>query len=509
MSDEAVAKLLRSSEPLVIIEASAGCGKTYQGAAYAQDIANSIGFGRLLILTHTHAACTVFAERTKGAGSRVDIKTIDGLITQIATAYHKPLGLPPNLVPWAWQDDGKGFDVMATKVAAFLRMQPIVARALAQRYPVIICDEHQDSSVDQHGVVMALRGAGAKLRIFGDPLQRIYGVKSEKAARVDRERWEALKRDGAFGKLDTPHRWRDGCPALGEWILSARNCLENGQQINLAGTLPGSLRILPGNNTTRVNMGYQLSKEQRKPIDKLVRNANQLMILASQNDLVAALRAFWGRSIPIWEGHKRDALVALVSVLRVEKGNPEALAKGLNDFVGKVAVGFTNSSHGNRLLEEVRNGATRPTTGKPAHIQAIARCLLVDPSHNGVAAALDLIRDFVEGKASGFDAVKVDLRTEFKEAIRIGQFTDPDDAFSEISRIRTYSRLSPPVRVLSSIHKAKGLECDNVLLMACDKTQFTTTSYAKCKLYVALSRAKKSITLVVPDTNASSLFKLT
>ena len=34
MSDQAVAKLLRSPEPLVIIEAAAGCGKTYQGAAY-------------------------------------------------------------------------------------------------------------------------------------------------------------------------------------------------------------------------------------------------------------------------------------------------------------------------------------------------------------------------------------------------------------------------------------------------------------------------------------------
>lgn len=112
MSDEAVAKLLRSNEPLVIIEASAGCGKTYQGAAYARDVIGALGFGRLLILTHTHAACAVFAERTQGAGSKVEIKTIDALIAQIATAYHKPLDLPRDLSSWAWHDNGRGFAII-------------------------------------------------------------------------------------------------------------------------------------------------------------------------------------------------------------------------------------------------------------------------------------------------------------------------------------------------------------------------------------------------------------
>jgi DNA helicase-2/ATP-dependent DNA helicase PcrA len=44
--------------------------------------------------------------------------------------------------------------------------------------------------------------------------------------------------------------------------------------------------------------------------------------------------------------------------------------------------------------------------------------------------------------------------------------------------------------------------------MACDKTQFSGTLYARSKMYVALSRAKKSLTLVIPSTNSSPLFKL-
>src|SRR5258708_2727841 len=94
MSDASVATALRSPARLVVIEAPAGCGKTYQGAEYANDIAENIDAGRVLILTHTHAACDVFASRTLGVGQRVDIRTFDSLISQIAAAYHPALGLP-------------------------------------------------------------------------------------------------------------------------------------------------------------------------------------------------------------------------------------------------------------------------------------------------------------------------------------------------------------------------------------------------------------------------------
>jgi len=90
MSDEEVAALLDSNEPLVVVEAPAGCGKTYQGANYARHAATRLNTGHVLILTHTHAACGVFAKETREASRRVEIRTIDSLIVQIATAYHNP-----------------------------------------------------------------------------------------------------------------------------------------------------------------------------------------------------------------------------------------------------------------------------------------------------------------------------------------------------------------------------------------------------------------------------------
>lgn len=506
MSDAAVAGLLRSDQPLVLIEAAAGCGKTYQGAGYAKDAVATVGIGRILILTHTHAACSVFAERTRCVSTKVEIRTIDALIMQIATAYHQALGLPADLSSWAWRDNGNGFAVMATKVASFLRVHPMVAKTLATRYPVVICDEHQDSSADQHEVVMALHRNGAMLRIFGDPLQRIYGDRTAMAARVDQERWEALRRTAACETLGTPHRWQDGCVELGEWIQSARRSLEAGQAIDLTGPKPDSLSIIVANNTARRHGGYQLPRDQRQSIDRVVNASDQLMILASQNKLVAALRAFWNRRIPIWEGHTREALASLVTVLRDRHGEADGLAQGLVDFISNISVGFTQSSHGDRLLQEIREGCVRQTAGTPANIQAIARRILDDPTHRGVSGALALARNLVvEGKA-GFTDVKIDHQIELRDAIRLGDFSDADKGFAEIARRRSYSRPSPPMRTLSSIHKAKGLECDHVMVMACDRTQFSSTAYARCKLYVALSRAKQSLTLVVPDVNTSPLF---
>lgn len=508
MSDEAVAALLRSDQPLVLVEAAAGCGKTYQGASYARSAIATLGDGRLLILTHTHAACSVFAERTKDAGSRVEIKTIDALIMQIATAYRQALGLPSDLSSWAWRNNGIGFSIMAAKVAAFISVHPMVAKALATRYPVVVCDEHQDSSAEQHEVVMALHRGGAMLRIFGDPLQRIYSGRTERETKADQVRWETLKQTAAYETMDVPHRWQTGCIELGKWIHTARESLKKNQPIDLTGPLPRSLTILRADNIARQHGGYSLTKERRRPVDQVVDRLDQLMILASRNDLVAALRSFWSRKIPIWEGHTRDALAKLVAVLRDKHGDAEGIAQGLIEFVEDVSVGFTQKSHGDRLLQEIREGCVRTTKGKPANLRALARLLLGNPSSKGVSDALAMIQDLVKNGGDGFSEVKIDHRIEFQDAIRLGAFSDAEEGFAEIARRRAYSYPSPPPRTLSSIHKAKGLECDNVMVMACDRSQFSSTLYAKCKMYVAISRAKRSLILVIPDTNASPLFKI-
>ncbi|MBK8631914.1 MAG: hypothetical protein IPN84_17570 [Sphingomonadales bacterium] len=81
-----------------------------------------------------------------------------------------------------------------------------------------------------------------------------------------------------------------------------------------------------------------------------------------QNATVTSLRAFFGRRIPIWEGHVRDGLASLVSLAAANKGNPTELAKGMVAFMGGVASGFSPTAFGNRFVTEAQNGcaATAP-----------------------------------------------------------------------------------------------------------------------------------------------------
>lgn len=508
MSDKLVAELLRSDEPLALIDAAAGCGKTFQGAEYARDAALAVGNGRILILTHTHAACSVFQARTSSSRDKVEIRTIDALVAQIAGVYHKALGLPVDVTSWAWRDGGRNFDELARRVATFLTHQPMIGAALAARYPVVICDEHQDSSPERHDIVMALHRGGSKLRIFGDTMQSIYGSPSDRQALKDRERWEALRASGASGKLEHPHRWRKGCSDLGAFIMAARKQLESGGQVDLSGPLPPSVKVLVADNISPNPKGYQLDKDQRKPIDALVRTSSQIMVLASQNDLVAALRAFWYRQLPIWEGHTRDALVELVATERDNAGNPEALAQAMLKFVGATSKGFSPSSHGAHLIREVREGCAKRRSGKPANIQTLARAIVEDPTHKGVSASLAQLRDFVSANVAGFKETQIDRRTEFGDGIRLGEHATPDEGFAELARRRAHVRPQPPQKVLSSIHKAKGLECENVIIAGCGKKQFTETIYSRAKLYVALSRPMNSLTILVPSNEPSPLFKI-
>jgi superfamily I DNA/RNA helicase len=120
----------------------------------------------------------------------------------------------------------------------------------------------------------------------------------------------------------------------------------------------------------------------------------------------------------------------------------------------------------------------------------LSRCLIDDPTHRGVAATLQRLLELKETE-SAFAKVQMDCYVEFREAIRLGAFETPEAGLAEITHRRTYMCPKPPSRAISIIYKAKGLECDSVLLMPCDRKTFPAKDDARCLLYVALrARAK-------------------
>jgi superfamily I DNA/RNA helicase len=57
---------------------------------------------------------------------------------------------------------------------------------------------------------------------------------------------------------------------------------------------------------------------------------------------------------------------------------------------------------------------------------------------------------------------------------------------------------------MSTIHKTKGLQCDSVIIMPCDARTFSDNQDARCLLYVALSRAKSRLQLVLSGNHHPS-----
>ena len=215
------------------------------------------------------------------------------------------------------------------------------------------------------------------MRIFGDPMQRIYGSRKKAEIEADNRRWESLKQKAeAFDELDEPHRWSEDFAPLGKWILTARSALRTGGQIDLRGTLPPGVSVICAENKSPKPGGYSLAKDDSRPIYTLVKTKEPLLVLASHNSTVDSLRAFFGRQLPIWEGHVRDGLSALVGATQKHRGDASSIARAVVAFINHVATGFSPSTYGKVFLSEVSTRCVSKRSGKPATLQKLGRMIL-------------------------------------------------------------------------------------------------------------------------------------
>lgn len=507
MSDASVAEALRSNASRIVIEAPAGTGKTFQAASYARHAAIELHKGqKVLVLAHTHAACSVFSSRTADLSGRLQIGTIDSLVAAIAKVYHRALDLPADVHTWTIERGPDSYSELARRVRLLLDRSPGVSGAVVERHPVVICDEHQDASSDQHGIVEALARAGARVRFFGDPMQAIFTVGQEREQQQRRWR-ELIAASDANEPLDTAHRWADGSPALGAWVLEQRERLRAGDAVDLRGGLPRGLHVFRADNQSPRFGGYQLNADERRPINSLVRHSPNLLVLTPHNAIVLALNAFLGWRIPIWEGHTRDALSNLLATCRRSVGDPVALGRGICAFLESVGKGFSATAYGNRLVQELETRCARPSRGKPAEIQSIARLILQEPNHVGVGAAINQI-DHLMRTSQNFGDIRIDLRREFAEARQIQTHADIGTVLARQAHQRGTRHAEMPPKVISTVHKSKGLETQSAILLPCDANSLANNEKNRCLLYVALSRACESLALVVPRANRSQLLHL-
>ncbi|WP_413704265.1 hypothetical protein [Pseudomonas sp. Pseusp16] len=105
----------------------------------------------------------------------------------------------------------------------------------------------------------------------------------------------------------------------------------------------------------------------------------------------------------------------------------------------RLEIGFTPSGFRNRLKQEIQSGDAAKYPGKPALIQRLGRCLFEDHDHRGIGAALNLLHGFIKNEEA-FTNVKMNLRRELYETLKLGSFDDPEQGYTQLSSRRTEER---------------------------------------------------------------------
>lgn len=478
---------LHSDAPVVVIEAAGGCGKTTKAAKYANEAAERLTSGKVLLLSHTHAACGEFQRKCAALGRKIDVETCDSFCLKVISAYAQPLGLPSPIESHLGRADGGiSFSTLSEKAVELFRRAPTVARAVAAHYPVIVLDEHQDAGIHQHETVSLLREIGnARLRIFGDPMQAIHPGNDN--GYVD---WDALW--GAAddrGFLEEPHRWARACE-LGKWIMASRAALKAGN--------PVSLRDAPACVTT-ISHNALAGRERFRDVKTASREVHAFLngapdsaaILAFLGNMAKSTAQAGGWRAPLNEGAQLDELEVLIQALEAHAGNAQELAGAFLDFLAVIGVGLTaDLSNGLRRRLGVAINRNRARRNQITWLDCLEP-IYESPDHRGVAVAMRRVRD---ATPPGY----IIRLVEHVRALSSFDRTDDPRAFrSTLGRIRRQRKWPP--QMVSTIHKAKGLDFKHVLLCPVDRHQYPDGVLGARLLYVALSRAKRSIRLLLAD----------
>lgn len=483
---DGIDETLHSDAPLVVIEAAAGCGKTWTAAKFARDMSARLRSERVLLLSHTHAACGEFHRRCEGHGLRVDVETCDSFALKVVAPYAQALGLPHPIDTMIGRTNGISFAALTAKAVDLVKRAPTIARLIGAQYPVIILDEHQDASAAQHELAMILmRIGGSRLRIFGDPMQALHPGTADQY--VD---WDRLWADCPDRlELTEPHRWKEA-PGLGQWVTAARATLRAGNAVVMRDA-PPEVQLLATSGLA--GRGRFKDHERAGKLLHAFLNGGdgRIAILAHLGDMVRALAqgARWRAGVN--EGAVLEHLDRLLVEAEAEGVDAAALAAAFIAFADEIGSGFAKPM---REGLAKRAGATLNQKGAGPAQQpwlSILDAIYDDPCHRGLAAAMNRLA------RSPPAPYRVRLSDHAAALRSLGRTDDARGHLHALSRLRRRRRL-PPLSV-STVHKAKGLEFRRVLVCPADRNQYPSNPYGARLLYVAMSRATHRL-VIVTDT---------
>jgi len=390
------------------------------------------------------------------------------------------------------------FDDLGALFWKLLEKYPAIAKAYADRYPVVIADEHQDASELQDAFVR--RFGARKLVVFADPMQLIYGFRGSDEARLQRHISQV---GGTPRELRTPHRW-NGESLEGKWLLAVRARLGGA---SMPASRPPTVQVSPGRYVNEMKSIARLRALNLK------NQGNSVAIIVRENDELGDLRGYLSRN---------NVFVRQLGGRDFEESHEEMEQLPLlSDWTALAHFAIERLSLLVPTIEDV--AASAKSRIKAGGISLDKRC---SEEAKAILASLEPMR--AEGPAYYFRAMVAALESLRKlghnlprlQAVRAlrataeslsGQQVELDEALRAYSQcVVTQAQQSFQIDrgiYLLTAHQSKGKEFDAVIIFNASKRWYPDDDENRRVFYVALTRATKSWTVIHPETDASPLLR--
>jgi hypothetical protein len=452
------------------VTAPAGYGKTHLIAAAVGRAAR-----RQLVLTHTFAGVSAIRRKMRllrVPASLFQIDTIASWALRFACAY-------PGISNWTVRrPEGQQWDAMYAACGALL--DTAFAHAVVKAsYAGFYVDEYQDCSTEQHTLVLTL-ARDLPCRILGDPLQGLFDFAGQPL--IDWAR-DVAGICSALGILQTPERWnRVGSPPIGTWLNDVRQRLEAGQPIDLTSGLPSGVHYVPAPVSDLLRIQGNTCRYNSFPATETVAaiHGGSPEQKAKCHHLARQLGGLFS-SIEEVEG--KDLFSFFDKIGRA--ANNAAKLKHLNDFAATTLTSVNASLTAACLRGEHTD--IRGNTKNPL-VATAANTYLADASSANMLAffqALRAITDVSVVRGDLFDRATGVLRKHIAHPL-----LPLDEAVEKYqSEFRHRGRFGGRRRIIGTTLLLKGLEFDHGIVL-------DASALPKKHLYVALTRAAKSLTII-------------
>jgi hypothetical protein len=449
----------------------AGTGKTELLAACVATAAEQ--GDRSLVLTHTNAGVDTIRRRLRRFGvpsSMVRVETITSWAFTLSRSYPGIAGINvPGVPNW---NDSQGY----VEGAALVAMTAAVRQVHSVSFGYLFVDEYQDCTVDQHELIVAISEAVPRTVILGDRMQAIFGFDKSRPL-MD---WDAHVVPRYTPKIvpHVPQRWNDHNVALGQWLLDIRPSLVDGGSFDFSAHSVAGLEWRSCDFQTAV-------KTVSKAAYGLSNAGDSVVLLDKLAPQVASHASRLGGSYAVMEDVAGRFMSEHLAGLPAE--NDVLLALWLARLAKSCFVGLADLD--GPVLGRLEKGRTVSDLKrkKLVQVQAALDGLVTNPVYDQLCVSAAAIR-----ATSGLSLYRQEAWDDTFRAVARGveDGTSPQEALAVVRDRLRHGGRGESRRIASRTLLVKGLEFDHVIIA--NVQNFTDPR----QLYVALSRARKSVTVI-------------